>query len=92
MSYEVKISPEAQKHILLHLHSGQKQVLKKMDVLLSEIAEHPRTGTGKPEQLRYRDGECWSRRIDGKHRLVYEIVEERLTVVAISALGHYGDK
>jgi len=36
--------------------------------------------------------EFWSRRIDDKHRLVYKIAEDELTVIAISAYGHYDDK
>ncbi len=92
VSYEVIIPPEAQRHILLHLKSGQKGLLKKIDILLAEIAEHPHMGTGKPEQLRHKQGEYWSRRIDDKHRLVYEIVEQRLVVIIVSSLGHYTDK
>jgi toxin YoeB len=64
----------------------------KIDKLLAELALHPRGGTGKPERLRHMEGEVWSRRIDRRHRLRYEIFEDTLVVVAISAYGHYGDK
>jgi toxin YoeB len=92
MSYTVIVSTEAQKHIQEHVRYGRKQLLKKIDSFLAEISEHPRTGTGKPEQLRYQEGEVWSRRIDDKHRFIYQIIENELIVIAVSAAGHYGDK
>ena len=33
-----------------------------------------------------------SRRIDSKHRLIYQVDEENKKVFLISAWGHYGDK
>jgi len=66
--------------------------LKKIDKLLTEIENHPETGTGKPERLRHRNGNQWSRRITEKHRLVYEIFEEIVVVKVIRAYGHYDDK
>jgi len=44
------------------------------------------------EQLKYFDGEIWSRAINKKDRLIYEIFEEDTAVVVIQALGHYNDK
>ncbi|MEN6456957.1 MAG: type II toxin-antitoxin system YoeB family toxin [Prolixibacteraceae bacterium] len=35
---------------------------------------------------------CWSRRITQKHRMVYSVDDEKITVLIISATGHYGDK
>ena len=54
--------------------------------------DNPRFGTGNPEQLKYYDGEVWSRRINKKDRFVYEIYEDEVLVVVIQALGHYQDK
>jgi Txe/YoeB family toxin of toxin-antitoxin system len=54
--------------------------------LLKEIESNPIRGTGKVERLgEYR----YSRRVDGKNRLVYEVFAEK--VVLICCLGHYGD-
>ena len=36
--------------------------------------------------------ERWSRRIDQKNRITYEIEENIVTVSVISAMGHYDDK
>ncbi|MCL1943385.1 MAG: Txe/YoeB family addiction module toxin [Candidatus Azobacteroides sp.] len=76
----------------MHKKAGNKILVKKIETLIAEIREHPRTGMGKPEQLRYFSEEIWSRHIDAKHRLIYEIVEDELIIIAISAYGHYDDK
>ena len=62
---------------------------EKIEHLLKEIMEHPRWGTGKPERLKHFDGETWSRRIDRKNRIIYEIDEEKSTVFILSLTGHY---
>ncbi|MCL4170798.1 UNVERIFIED_CONTAM: hypothetical protein GTU68_048766, partial [Idotea baltica] len=72
--------------------SGDKKLLQKIEVLLEELIEHPRTGTGQPEKLKYLLEGFYSRRINKKHRLIYAIEDEIITVVIVSAYSHYGDK
>jgi toxin YoeB len=79
-------------HIEMHKKAGNKILIKRIENLIAEIKEHPRNGTGKPEQLKYFSDEIWSRRIDEKHRLIYKIIENKLFIIAISAFGHYDDK
>ncbi|MDR7795523.1 Txe/YoeB family addiction module toxin [Riemerella anatipestifer] len=68
-------------------------LIKKIDRFLDEIEINPATGTGKPEQLKgYGERSVYSRRIDQKHRLVYEVFETNKVVRIISAYGHYDDK
>ena len=50
-----------------------KKISKKIDKLIKEIERTPFSGIGKPEPLKHDLAGCWSRRIDGEHRLVYEI-------------------
>jgi toxin YoeB len=92
MTYHLEISELAKIHLARHTKSGDKRLVDKIYTLFSELAEHPTTGTGHPEPLRYMDANMWSRRIDSKHRLIYEIRENELVVIAVSAHGHYGDK
>jgi len=92
MSYNVVIDPSALLDIKKHQQAGNKKLVFKISNLMAELAEHPRTGTGRPEQLKNYTQEIWSRRIDHKHRLIYEIREMELLVIAIAAYGHYGDK
>lgn len=63
--------------------------LKKLEI---ELMEHPRTGTGHPEQLSGDRAGQWSRRITKKHRLVYEIHDQQVIVIVLTAYGHYDDK
>ena len=92
MTYRLKFHKRFIEHIEKHKKAGNKILVKKIEALITEIREHPRTGTGKPEQLKHFPDETWARHIDAKHRLVYEIVEDELIIIAISAYGHYDDK
>ena len=60
--------------------------------LIDELTEHPTTGTGKPEPLSGDRAGQWSRRISGKHRLIYLIDNENVVVLLLSAYSHYDDK
>ena len=90
MAYHLDFSDEALDDIDFHKKSGNKAVLKKLFVLLEELAEHPLVGTGKPELLKHNLSGMWSRRINKEHRLVYEVEED--IVIILSAKGHYEDK
>lgn len=92
MSYKLRLTPYAIKDIQLHKKSGDKKLLQKIAVLLEELREHPKTGTGQPEKLKYDLEGYYSRRINRKHRLVYEILEEVVTVIILNAFNHYDDK
>jgi toxin YoeB len=90
--YELVFRDRAKEDARRLKKSGDKQTWKKFEILLEEIKVHPETGTGKPERLKYQQGNKWSRRITDKHRLVYEIFEQIVTVEIIQTYGHYGDK
>ena len=63
--------------------------MKKINELLEDIRRNgAMKGIGKPERLRYRPG--YSRRIDEKNRLVYDIGELQ-NIKIISCRGHYDD-
>lgn len=92
MSYTLEFSRTALDDIEKHKKSGDKSVLKKIEKLLNELMEHPTTGTGQPEILKHDLAGLYSRRINKKHRLVYSIKEQVVTVYVLSAWSHYGDK
>ena len=92
MNYELVIEPKADADLNAHIKAGNKILLKKIYKLFEELKMHPETGTGKPEKLKYRETEIWSRRIDSKHRMEYVIDNDRVIVFVISLWGHYGDK
>jgi toxin YoeB len=89
--YSVKVTEEARKHLRQIYRSGNKALIRKIEQLFVELSEHPYTGTGQPEQMRYIQG-MWSRRLDKKNRLRYTVAEEIVTVYVVSALGHYDDR
>ena len=86
--YTIRFNAEAEKDLVL-LQKRAPAALKKLAKLLDELKEHPRTGTGKCEQLRHYAIETWSRRITHEHRLVYRIYDDVVEVLVISAFGHY---
>ena len=70
--------------------SGNTKIMKRISVLVYDICQHPFTGTGKPEALKYDLKGLWSRRINDEHRLIYEFVDGKISI--ISMRGHYNDK
>lgn len=89
--YKLEYTDDAREDIELLKKSGDKGVLKKLAKLLTELTEHPTTGTGQIEQLKGNLSGKWSRRINDKHRLVYKVMEETVTVIIVNAYGHYND-
>ncbi|MBE8713054.1 Txe/YoeB family addiction module toxin [Sphingobacterium hungaricum] len=89
--YKITLSAKAQKDLEMLLKSEPK-AYDKVLLLLAEIMLHPRTGLGKPQLKKYNLAGLYSRRITDKHRLVYSIDDEIITVYVISARGHYADK
>jgi toxin YoeB len=92
MIYRLRFTRTAIRDLERHKKSGDKKLLRKIEILLSELREHPLTGTGRPEQLKHELKGCYSRRINKEHRLVYSIEEEIITVYVLSAHSHYGDE
>ena len=89
--YEIIYSPQAIED-LLRLQRSEPAAYKKVGKLIEELKEHPKTGTGHPEQLKGDRAGQWSRTITKKHRLIYEIIEKTVHVDILSAYGHYDDK
>lgn len=50
--------------------------------IIREIQRDPFTGIGKPEPLRHELSGCWSRRIDHEHRIVYQVLTDRVRILA----------
>jgi toxin YoeB len=50
--------------------------------LVEETLRDPFSGAGKPEPLKRELAGCWSKRIDSEHRLVYQVQNEKIRVLA----------
>lgn len=70
---EVIYSVKAREDISYWKKSGNKAVQQKISALIDDILEHPYTGLGKPEALKYELSGSWSRRITQADRLVYSV-------------------
>ena len=55
-----------------------KQILKRINLLIRAIQRDPFSGIGKPEPLRHSLSGYWSRRINDEHRIVYKIEQDEL--------------
>jgi toxin YoeB len=64
-----------------------KKTLKRINALIKESLRTPFEGIGKPEALLGDLSGFWSRRIDEKNRLVYEVTDAAITI--ISCRYHY---
>ena len=90
MIYNLTFKKKAIDDIKKIKSSGRKIDLEKLYTIIEELQKHPTTGTGNPEPLKHNLSGFWSRRINKKDRLIYEIIEEpEQLVVVVSALGHY---
>ncbi len=90
--YSIEISKEALADLLKIKKSGKKADISKIERIFLELEIHPTTGIGKPEKLKYKEVNIWSRQLNKKDRLLYEIIDHEVVVIIISALGHYNDK
>ncbi len=92
MIYRIQFTAMADDDIIRWKKSGHLQGMRKITQLLKELELHPHSGSGKPEQLKHDLSGWWSRRIDSKHRIVYQIHEESKIVTIHDLWGHYADK
>ena len=66
----------------LWFQQNQPQLLKRINDLINDAKRSPFKGIGKPEPLKRNLRGCWSRRITDEHRLVYQIEQETLLIIA----------
>jgi toxin YoeB len=88
MIYKLNILKSANKDLDWFRKHDRTSYLKCFD-LVREIMNNPRTGTGKPERLKYFEKEVYSRRINLKDRMVYTIYEDSKEIDISSFRGHY---
>ena len=77
----VTLTPTALDDLRYWLKTDKRQS-ERILALFEEIRRTPFEGTGKPEPLRFQLAGCWSRRIDREHRLVYQVKETEIVVIA----------
>ena len=70
--------------------SQDKRTLKRINKLVEDAQRNPYEGLGKPETLKGSLSGLWSRRINEKDRLIYDVQGD--TIRIYSARSHYSDK
>jgi toxin YoeB len=77
----IEFDPNAFDDLVWWIQQDRKTALRIIK-LIKEIQRTPFEGTGKPEPLKHELQGCWSRRIKQEHRLVYEVSETKVRILA----------
>ena len=77
----LEFDPNGFEDLAWWVEKDRKKALKIIK-LIKEIQKNPFMGAGKLEPLKHDLSGCWPRRIDKEHRLVYQVLEEKIRVLA----------
>jgi toxin YoeB len=74
-----------------------RRAIEKIKKLLESLEEKYDQGIGKPERLKgYKERLIYSRRIDEKNRIIYEVMQDKnkqvLSITILGLKGHYNNK
>ncbi len=86
---EIILAPAALEDLEYWKRINNAAILKRIELLLADIAEHPFTGIGRPEHLKFDLAGKWSRRINSEHRIVYKVTPQGIEVLVLSMRHHY---
>ncbi|MFJ3394551.1 Txe/YoeB family addiction module toxin [Leifsonia aquatica] len=64
----------------LYWQGQDRRVLKRINLLLTDIQHNGNSGIGKPEALKHGFQGFWSRRITDEHRLVYRVTDDAVLI------------
>lgn len=78
---ELLFDPNALEDLRWWVTQDRRTALKVLD-LLQDVLRDPFSGKGRPEPLKFQLRGCWSRRITLEHRLVYEVGDAYIRVLA----------
>lgn len=81
MSWTLKITKQAKKDLAWFRKNKKELYLNCFDLTIV-VLKDPHKGIGKPEHLKKLGENVWSRRINLEHRMVYEIFDKTIVVVA----------
>jgi toxin YoeB len=77
----LEFDPSAFEDLAWWIEKDRKKALRIVK-LIREVQRDPFHGTGQPERLKHELSDCWSRRIYEEHRLVYEVLEDKIRILA----------
>ncbi|HEX6900849.1 MAG TPA: Txe/YoeB family addiction module toxin [Thermoanaerobaculia bacterium] len=77
----LEFDPAAFADLAWWVEQDRRKALRIMK-LIEAVQRDPFGGIGQPEPLRHDLAGCWSRRIDQEHRLVYEVSDSKIRILA----------
>lgn len=81
MKRKISFTPSAWEDYV-YWQGQDRKTLKRVNALIKDCQRAPFEGIGKPEGLLGDLSGYWSRRIDDTNRLVYEVTDAAITIVA----------
>ncbi|MBR1575824.1 MAG: Txe/YoeB family addiction module toxin [Bacteroidales bacterium] len=88
MNYRIALLPQAEEDLAYWLQTDLRTVVR-IKRLLKDISDHPYSGLGKPEPLKWTLSGKWSRRINRKDRIIYKVDGDRVLVFVLAMRYHY---
>ncbi len=67
----------------LYRQKTDKQMLKRINLLIRDIQREAFEGIGKPEPLKHALSGYWSRRINDEHRIVYKVHQDSILIAQL---------
>jgi toxin YoeB len=58
-----------------------RKTLRRINALIHDIIRNGNEGIGKPEPLKHSLSGYWSRRIDERNRLIYQVTEDEVKII-----------
>jgi toxin YoeB len=77
----LEFEPRAFEDLTWWVREDRRMALRIMR-LIENTQQAPFAGLGKPEPLKHELSGLWSRRIDKEHRLVYEVLDDKIRILA----------
>ena len=77
----LEFDPGAFEDLAWWIEQDRKQALRVVK-LIEATQRTPFEGLGQPEPLKHELAGCWSRRIDREHRLVYQVSDDKIRILA----------
>lgn len=66
-----------------HWLESDPQISRRIRQVIKDALRDPYRGIGKPEPLKHAFQGCWSRRITGEHRMVYQVTKGELLIMQL---------
>ena len=77
----LEFDPAALEDLAWWVEKDRKQALRVIK-LIETVQRDPFQGIGQPEPLKHDLSGCWSRRINDEHRLVYQVLKDKIRILA----------